>query len=86
MTWLYCDEKAAKTHCKIFLQWYIRNSGRHEICLGPAEREWKRNVTSAITLTEISKCLVVEVHLTMLLRKRKEDRMNRPQWVLSFAE
>lgn len=64
----------------------MKKSGRWEVCLGPAESEWKREVTSAITVTEVWKRLVVEAHSTVLYRKRKEDRVNRRQWVLSFVE
>lgn len=64
----------------------MKKSGLWEVSLGPNEYEWKREVTSAITLTEVWKRLVVEAHSTVLFRKRKEDRVNRRQWVLSFAE
>ncbi|KAB5572287.1 hypothetical protein GE09DRAFT_1216851 [Coniochaeta sp. 2T2.1] len=80
------DDEQAKFNCKVFLQWYVKKSGSREVCLGPAEYEWKREVTSAITLTELWKRLVVEAHSTVLFRKRKEDRVNRRQWALSFAE
>ncbi|KAI1382904.1 uncharacterized protein F4822DRAFT_440681 [Hypoxylon trugodes] len=81
-----CDDDEAKTHCKIFLQWYVKNSGRWEVCLGPEEHEWKREVAAAITVTEVWKCLVVEADATVLLRKRKEDRTHRKRWMLAFAE
>ncbi|KAH7016381.1 uncharacterized protein B0I36DRAFT_388981, partial [Microdochium trichocladiopsis] len=81
-----CDDEKAKMYCKIFLQWCVKASGRWELCLGPAEREWERAVTSAITVTEVWKCLVVEADSTVLFRKRKEDRANRRRWILSFAE
>ena len=83
---LCCDDETAKKYCKVFLQWYVKKSGRWEVCLGPAEREWKREVKSAITLTEVWKCLVVEADATVLFRKRRSDRSNRRKWMLSFAE
>ncbi|KAK3318110.1 hypothetical protein B0H66DRAFT_602713 [Apodospora peruviana] len=78
-------KRQAKFYCKVFLQWYVKKLGRWEVSLGLAEYEWKREVTSAITLTEAWKRLVVEAHSTILFWKRKEDRVNRRQWVLSFT-
>jgi hypothetical protein len=81
-----CDTDAAKAHCKIFLQWYTKNSGRWEVCLGPEEYAWTRTIKTTVIVTEVWKCLVVEAHSTVLLKKRKEDSLNRRRWVLSFVE
>ncbi|KAI2613363.1 hypothetical protein GGR54DRAFT_326193 [Hypoxylon sp. NC1633] len=83
---LCCDDNMAKSYCRVFLQWYVTNSGRLEVCLGPEEHEWKREVTATITIAEVWKCLVVEADSTVLLRKRKEDPTHRKQWVLAYAE
>ncbi|KAK7928723.1 hypothetical protein PG985_005721 [Apiospora marii] len=86
--WLeLCDDAdEAKKHCKIFLLWHRQNSGRWEICLGPDEHKWKREVTYAVTLAEVWKYLVVKADNTVLHRKRKQDRANQKHWRLAFAE
>ncbi|KAH7027193.1 uncharacterized protein B0I36DRAFT_364435 [Microdochium trichocladiopsis] len=70
----------------MFLQWYVKNSERWEVCLGPEDRQWKRVVKSAITIDEIWKRLVVGADETVLLKKRKSDRENRGKWRLAFKE
>jgi hypothetical protein len=76
----------AKKHSKIFLQWYIENSGKWEVCLGPEEYKWQRTVGHAITVAEVWKNLVCEADSTVLMKKRREDGRERRQWMLAYAE
>lgn len=83
---LCLDDDDAKGKIKIFLQYYIKSSGRWEVCLGPEEYSWQREITSAISVTEAWKCMVCEAHATVLAEKRKTDRLRRNLWCLVFKE
>ncbi|KAI1322660.1 hypothetical protein F5Y16DRAFT_30440 [Xylariaceae sp. FL0255] len=83
---LCADDKDAKKNIEFFLMWYVKNSGRREICLGPEEYEWKNAVTSAVTLTEVWKNLVVEADNTVLREKRQKEPQFWRLWKLAFVE
>ncbi|KAL1850467.1 hypothetical protein Daus18300_012881 [Diaporthe australafricana] len=83
---LCLDKDDAKARIKIFLQYYIKSSGRWEVCLGPEEYSWQREITSAISVTEAWKCMVCEAHATVLYEKRRAHPLQRALWALAFKE
>lgn len=80
------NREDAKRYCQTFLRSYAENSVRRCICLGPAEYEWKRVVTSASTVLHTWKSLVGRADRTVLQERRRDDPENKSLWTLKFTE
>jgi hypothetical protein len=68
-----------------FLCRYVSNSMTRFPVFGPEEYVERQAITCASTMENVWRCLVAEVDLTVLDRKRKEDPNGPTEWRLKLA-
>ncbi|KAK4183017.1 hypothetical protein QBC35DRAFT_536070 [Podospora australis] len=75
-------QAAAKLQCQKFLKHYIESSERQRPTLGPEGVVWVLTVTSATTVLDMWKSLIMYAETNVLQEMRNRDPENREQWTL----
>ncbi|KAK3938590.1 hypothetical protein QBC46DRAFT_439975 [Diplogelasinospora grovesii] len=80
------DLEEAKSYCRTFLQSYVENSEELCPCLGLEEYEWKRTVTSAVSVLNVWRSLIGMADSIILLERRRQDPKNKSLWTLKYVD